>query len=91
MVVGIVNKNELIFNIHKEDIVEDTISYKKKLRKKYDLSVEEVHDLFTKIVNYQIDRYGSQKQKFIQIINKDEYLAKSQQNAQRKYMRTRYR
>lgn len=91
MVVGIVDRNELIFNIHKEDIIEDTIRYKKNLRQKYDLDAEEIHDMFARIVNYQIDRYGSQKQKFVQILNKEEYLAKSQQNAQRKYMRTRYR
>lgn len=92
MVVGTVNKEEKekwIFNIHKEDIVEDTISYKSKLKKKYELSIEEVHDLFTKIVNYQIDRYGSQKQRFVEFVKREDCIKKSERSAKRRYMRTK--
>ena len=91
MVVGIVNKNELIFNIHKEDIVEDTIRYKKDLRIKYDLSIEEVHDLFARIVNYQIDKYGYQKQKYFDDTTTETLHNKSRKAVQRKYMRTKGR
>lgn len=92
MVVGIVNKEEKekwIFNIHKEDIIEDTINYKSKLRKKYKLSLEEVHDIFARIINYQIDKYGLQKQRFILFIDKREYIAKSRRHAQRRHARTK--
>lgn len=89
MVVGIVNKNELIFNIHKEDIIEDNLRYKKNLRQKYELSTDEVHDLFVRIVNYQIDKYGCQKQKFVLLLSKDEYVIKNRRHTQRRYMRTK--
>lgn len=65
--------NELVFNLHKEDIVEDTIKYKNLLIKKYDLDRTEVHDLFVKIINYQIDKYGCQKQKYNGYVSKDDY------------------
>ena len=91
MVVGIVNKEELIFNIHKEDIIEDTIRYKKDLRQQYDLSVDEGHDLFARIVNYQIDKYGSQKQKYVDDTSIETYHHKNKRASQRKYMRTRSR
>lgn len=89
MVVGIVNKNELIFNIHKNDIIEDTIRYKKNLRQKYDLSADEVHDLFVRIVNYQIDKYGYQKLRYVEDTSKDTYYHKNRKASQRKYMRTK--
>ncbi len=83
------NKNELIFNIHKEDIIEDTLKYKRDLTKKYGLSDNDVHDLFTRIVNYQIDKYGCQKQKFILLLSKDEYALKNRRHKQRQYARTK--
>lgn len=91
MVVGIVNREELIFNIHKNDIIEDTIRYKKDLRIKYDLSVEEVHDLFARIVNYQIDKYGYQIPKYNEDTSTDTYYHKNKKSIQRRYMRTRSR
>ncbi len=81
--------NNLIFNIHKEDIIEDTIRYKKDLRQKYDLSVNEAHDLFARIVNYQIDKYGYQMQKYVDDTTKDTYYHKNRNFNQRKYMRTK--
>ena len=89
MAVGIVNKSELVFNIHKEDIVEDTLKYKRDLTKKYGLSDNDAHDLFVRIVNYQIDKYGCQKQKFYQFLNKDDYEIKHRRHKQRQYMRTK--
>ena len=88
MEVGFVNKSELIFNIHKNDIIEDNIRYKKNLRQKYNLSVDEVHDLFVKIVNYQIDKYGYQMQKFTDYVSKDEYYHKNRKSKQRAYDKT---
>ena len=82
-------KEKWIFNIHKEDIIKDTIRYKKNLRIKYDLSIDEVHDLFARIVNYQIDKYGTQKQKYFDDTTKDTLYHKSRKATQRKYMRTR--
>lgn len=93
MVVGIVNKEEKgkwVFNLHKEDIIEDTIRYKKNLRIKYDLSIEEVHDLFARIVNYQINKYGYQKQKYFDDTTTETLHNKSRKAVQRKYMRTKH-
>lgn len=83
------DKKELIFNIHKNDIIEDNIRYKKKLRKKYDLSVDEAHDLFVRIVNYQIDKYGYQMQKFTNYVCKDDYYHINRKSIQRAYERTK--
>lgn len=83
------NSNELIFNIHKNDTIEDTIRYKKDLRQKYDLSVDEVHDLFARIVNYQIDRYGCQLQRYSDDNTLEVFLHKGRKARQRKYMRTK--
>lgn len=83
------NKNELIFNIHKNDIIEDTIRYKKNIRQKYDLSVDEVHDLIVRIINYQIEKYGSQKQRYVEDTSKDTFYYKNRKAAQRKYERTK--
>lgn len=91
MVVGIVNKSELIFNIHKNDIIDDTIRYKRNLRQKYDLSVDEVHDLFAKIVNYQIDKYGYQIPKYNDDTSTATLHHKNRKALQRKYMRTKGR
>jgi hypothetical protein len=83
------NKGELVFNIHKEDTIEDTIRYKKNLEKKYGLNVDEVHNLFVRIINYQIDKYGSQKQKYVDDTSMETYHHKNKRAAQRKYMRTK--
>lgn len=83
------NKKELIFNIHKEDIIEDTIRYKKNLIKKYGLSGDEVHDLFARIVNYQIEKYGYQIQRYVEDVSRDTFFVKSRRATQRKYMRTK--
>ena len=83
------NKNELIFNIHKNDIIEDTIRYKKDLRQKYNLSVDEVHDLFVKIVNYQIDKYGYQIPKYNDDTSTATLYHKNRNALIRKYMRTK--
>ena len=83
------NKEELVFNIHKEDIIEDTIRYKKNLEKKYGLNVNEVHDVFARIINYQIDKYGTQKQKYIDDTTIETYHRKNIKSKLRKYMRTK--
>ena len=89
MAVGIVNKEELIFNIHKNDSIEDTIKYKKELSKNYGLSDNEAHDMFVKIVNYQIDKYGCQIQKYNDYVSRDDYFTKHRRSLQRTYGRIR--
>ena len=83
------NKNELIFNIHKEDIIEDTIKYKQKLKQKYNISEDEVHNLFAKVINYQIDKYGYQKSKYEEDITRDTFYHKTRKATQRKYAKVR--
>ena len=83
------DKKELIFNIHKNDIIEDTIRYKCDLSKKYGLDEHDTHDMFVKIVNYQIETYGSQIQRYIddddwqnhQFINKKDRARKNSRKA----------
>ena len=89
MGVGIVNKEELIFNIHKNDIIEDNIKYKKNLTKKYGISEDEAHNLFVRIINFQIDAYGYQLQKYTDFVSKDEYYHRNRKSLQRAYERTK--
>lgn len=85
------DRNELIFNIHKRDQIEDTIKYKSHLTEKYGLDEHEAHDLFVKIINYQIDTFGNQLQKYNDFVSKDEYYHRNRKSQQRGYERTRYR
>lgn len=85
------DKKELIFNMHKYDQIEDTIEYKNKLCEKYGLDEHESHDLFVKIINYQIEAYGSQLQKYNDYVSKDEYYHRNRNSKQREYERRRCR
>ncbi len=85
------DKKELIFNIHKNDIIEDNFKFKKMLYDKYGLNYSEIHDMFTNIVNYQIDTYGSQLIKYKEDTSIDTYYHKNRNSVQRKYERTKSR
>lgn len=51
---------DLLFNFYKDDIITDCKKFKKELTTKFELNTHEVHEIFTRIVNYQIDTYGVQ-------------------------------
>ena len=83
------SKNELIFNIHKNDIIENSVGYKRNLAKKYNLDEYTARNLFVKIINYQIETYGYQLQKYNDFVSKDEYYRKNSNSKSRKYKRTK--
>lgn len=52
------DKIELIFNIYKDSVIFSKL-FKMEMVKKYKLSDDEIRNLYVKIQNYQIDRYGN--------------------------------
>ena len=64
------DKTELIFEIYKDQIIGDTQVFKGMITKKFKLTWEEIHNLYVKIINYQIDTYG------IQLNDLKDYLTK---------------
>lgn len=52
------DKIELIFNIYKDSVVISK-PFKREMVRRYKLSDEEIRNLYIKIQNYQINRYGN--------------------------------
>lgn len=52
------DKIELIFNIYKDSVIFSK-KFKAEMIRKYKLSDDEIRNLYVKIQNYQIDRYGN--------------------------------
>lgn len=53
------DKIELIFNIYKDSVVVSK-PFKQEMIKKYKLSNEDIRNLYIRIKNYQINRYGNE-------------------------------
>lgn len=54
------NKIDLLFNYYKDDVIEDCKKFKTEIIKKFKLTPGKAGDLYTRIINYQIDEYGEQ-------------------------------
>ena len=52
------DKIELIFNIYKDSVIFSK-RFKAEMVRKYRLSDEDIRNLYIRIQNYQIDRYGN--------------------------------
>lgn len=48
---------KFIFDMYKDEVLE-TKKFKANIKKNFELSPREIHDLFVKITNYQIKKYG---------------------------------
>lgn len=58
------SKTKLLFNLYKDYTIKNSEEFKGKELSKYRLSIKELTEIFTSIINYQIDRYGCQLGKF---------------------------
>ena len=52
------DKIKLLFNMYKEKVIVSK-KFKGEVQKKYNLSSEEARNLFVRIQNYQIEKYGN--------------------------------
>lgn len=52
------DKKEVIFNLYKEEIIIPK-KFKEELMKKYNMQDREAHDLWIRINNYQVNKFGS--------------------------------
>lgn len=68
------DKVELIFNMYKDDVIEIE-KFRPMINKKYKLSDIEISNIYAKINNYQIKKYGIKQDKsnIIEIDTKEEW------------------
>lgn len=64
---------ELIFNLYKDEVV-SIQKFRKEISKKYKLSDIEITNIYAKINNYQIKKYGGKREtgKFIETLTRKE-------------------
>lgn len=53
-------KEELLYRIYRDTLIKNSIIFKRYLIKQFDITLAEATNIYTKIVNYQIMRYGIQ-------------------------------
>ncbi len=80
------DKIELIFNIYKDSVVISK-PFKREMIRRYKLSDEEIRNLYIRIQNYQIDRYGNRLTREERVISLSEKNIINHQATQRKYDR----
>lgn len=54
------DKEELLYRIYRDTLIKNSIRFKTYLIKQFDITLAEATNIYTKIVNYQIMRYGIQ-------------------------------
>jgi len=60
-----VSKTKLLFNLYKDDAIKNTQKFRDEISTKYRLNIRETTEIFTNIVNYQINKYGCQLGKYL--------------------------
>ena len=85
------NIKEFIFNTYKDQVVIGK-TFKRKIIKKYNLTITEASDLFTRINNYQINKYGERlsirkKEYTLEELNKISLYARIRKHQRRNYER----
>ena len=85
------DKLEFIFNTYKDSII-ITKYFKREVAKKYKLSPEEVRNMWVRINNYQINKYGERLSKETGVNMTLQEIDRARQNAnQRRYAAHRRR
>lgn len=56
------DKKELVFNIYKDKVIVSK-KFKDEMKEKYGFDAREADDIFVKITNYQIKKYGGRLEK----------------------------
>ena len=70
------NLKELIFNMYKETDM-GARKFRAIISRKYKLSDIEISNIYTKINNYQINKYGGRINKEYELVNREEYIKKA--------------
>lgn len=84
------NLKELIFNMYKEEPI-GARKFRAIVSKKYKLSDIEISNIYTKINNYQINKYGGRINKEYELINREEYKKIARDRRTAKYERLKRR
>lgn len=80
------DKIELIFNIYKDSVIFSK-RFKAEMVRKYRLSDEDIRNLYIRIQNYQIDRYGNRLTREERGFTSSEKDIVNRQATQRRYNR----
>lgn len=84
------NLKELIFNMYKEEPI-GARKFRAIVSKKYKLSDIEISNIYTKINNYQINKYGGRINKDIILNTREEYKKIARDRRTAKYERLKRR
>lgn len=71
------DKVKLLFEMYKDKPI-GTKTFRGKIKKKYNLEISEVTELYTKIHNYQIEKYGQRLDKMVDCLTFDELRRRAQ-------------
>lgn len=63
-------KTELIYELEKDKQIFNAADFKRKVMAKYDIPLELAADLFVRVCNYQIEKYGTTLSKRLYIRRK---------------------
>lgn len=77
---------KVIFEMYKDDAIISRI-FKKEVMKKFGIDLKTASDLFARITNYQIKRFGRKLDNFYEIPTSEENLKTNNRANQRKYRR----
>lgn len=77
---------ELIFNMYKDEALISKV-FKNEVMKKFGIDLKTASDLFARITNYQIERFGRKLDNFYEIPTPEENAINNRRFLQRMYMR----
>lgn len=80
------DKIELIFNMYKNESI-GAKEFRAIISKKYKLSNIEISNIYARINNYQIEKYGNRINKDIGLKTREEYIKMAQARRTAKYDR----
>ena len=80
------NTKEIIFNIYKDRVIKSK-EFKAEIIDKFEVTKREATDLYARIINYQIKKYGNRLENHLEIPTKEEANRISVNAKQRKYSR----
>lgn len=76
----------IIFAKEKDKVLGGSKKFRKHISETYNLEVN-VSDIYSRIINYQIEKYGEVLSDTVQIVTKTEKLSNNRKASQRKYER----
>lgn len=80
------NTKELIFNIYKDRVIKSK-EFKAEIIDKFEVTRREATDIYARIINYQIKKYGNRLENYLEFPTKEEANRITVNAKQRKYSR----